>query len=80
MARISRLKDAGFWQSPSTDDIRGHDGAILFIEVVEGGIYRGWTRWTPTYNAPERHLELLNLILLDELLSEGLVGVTCKEV
>ena len=80
LARISSLEDAGFWQSPSTDDVGGSDGAILVIEVVENGNYRGWVRWAPTYKAHERKLESLNLLLLDEILGESLVGVSCSEV
>lgn len=79
LARISRLEDAGFWQSPSTDDVGGFDGAILVIEVVENGNYRGWVRWAPTYKAHERKLESLNLLLLDEILGENLVGASCSE-
>ena len=79
LARISSLEAAGFWQSPSTDDVRGSDGAILVIEVVQNGTYRGWVRWAPTYKAHERKLESLNLVLLDEILGESLIGV-CDEV
>jgi hypothetical protein len=79
-ARISNLEDAGFWRSPSKDDVHGSDGAVLVIEVVESGKYRGWVRWAPTYKAHQRRLETLNLLLLDEILGESLVGVRCSEV
>lgn len=72
--RLSQLDKIGFWASPSAKADSGSDGAVYLIEVVENGQYRGWKRWSPG------HEEALNLFLLGEILNEGLIGVTCKEV
>ena len=72
--RLSQLDKIGFWTSPSTKADSGSDGAVYLIEVVENGQYRGWKRWSPGHEEP------LNLYLLGEILSEGLIGVTCKKI
>ena len=50
---------AGLWSLPTSDAVKGRDGAQLVIETVVRGQHRVFVRWTPEYEAQARGLTAL---------------------
>ncbi|MFC4526350.1 hypothetical protein ISN76_19005 [Dyella halodurans] len=63
VAEIDDIKkaigDAGYWNLPVTDNVRGADGDILIVEVVSNGECKGISRWEPESRADARGLAKL---------------------